>query len=75
MTRSRTKLFQSNQSQAVRLLKDVAFSVGVQEVTIVRNGLRRVLAPANAVWDDLFDQPGIDIKDRAQPPHQERELF
>lgn len=70
---TRTKLFQSNRSQAMRLPKDVAFPVGVQEVAIFRDGLRRVVAPANAVWDDFFDRPGIDIEDRAQPPHQERE--
>ena len=38
---TRTKLFRSNRSQAVRLPKDVAFPEGVEEVTILRDGKRR----------------------------------
>ena len=72
---TRTRLFQSNRSQAMRLPKDVAFPLGVQEVSIVRDGVRRVVTPANAVWDDFFDQPGIDIEDRTQRPHQERDAL
>ena len=51
----RTKLFQSNRSQAVRLPKDVAFPDGVKEVTVLRDGKRRIIVPASAVWDDFFD--------------------
>ena len=72
---TRTRLFQSNRSQAMRLPKDVAFPQTVQEVSIVRDGVRRVVIPANAVWDDFFDRPGIDIRDRTQLPHQEREAL
>ncbi len=72
---TRTKLFQSNRSQAVRLPKDVAFPPGVRDVTIVRDGPRRVIMPAGALWDDFFDSPGVDLGERAQPPHQEREAF
>ena len=72
---TRTRLFQSNRSQAMRLPKDVAFPQSVQEVSIVRDGVRRVVIPANAVWDDFFDRPGIDIGDRTQLPHQEREAL
>ena len=70
-----TTVFLTNKSQAVRLPKDVAFPAGVHEVTILRDGPRRVIVPANAVWDDFFDAPGIDIGDRAQPAHEEREAF
>lgn len=70
-----TTVFLTNKSQAVRLPKDVAFPTGVHEVTILRDGPRRVIVPANAVWDDFFDAPGIDIGDRAQPAHEEREAF
>ena len=70
-----TRLFQSNRSQALRLPKDVAFPAGVQDVAIFRDGARRVIVPANALWDDFFDGPGIDIGERAQPPHQQRESF
>lgn len=72
---TRTTLFLSNRSQAVRLPKDVAFPEGVGEVTILREGKRRVIVPSNAVWDDFFDAPGIDIGDRDQPALQQREEF
>jgi len=72
---SRTTLFQSNRSQAVRLPKDVAFPEGVRTVTIVRDGKRRVIIPADATWDDFFDAPGIDLGDREQPKAPVREDF
>ena len=72
---TRTRLFQSNRSQAVRLAKDVAFPEGVKEVTILRDGAKRVIVPANAVWDDFFSSPGIDLPDREQPALPVRESF
>ena len=42
---TRTKLFRWNRSQAVRLPKILAFPDSVKEVTIVRDGKRRVIAP------------------------------
>jgi antitoxin VapB len=68
-----TKLFRSNRSQAVRLPKDVAFPEGVKDVAIIREGARRVIVPANSVWDDFFDAPGIDLPPRGQPRAQERD--
>jgi len=72
---TRTTLFHSNRSQAVRLPKDVAFPPGVREVTILRDGVRRVIVPSDAVWDDFFTAPGIDLGERDEPGHQEREAF
>jgi antitoxin VapB len=72
---TRTTVFQTNCSQAVRLPKDVAFPAEVREVTILRDGARRVIVPADSVWDDFFDSPGIDIGERQQPPVQTRESF
>jgi antitoxin VapB len=72
---ARTSLFLSNRSQAVRLPKAVAFSEQVREVVIVRDGPRRIIAPANAAWDDFFDASGVDLGDRQQPVMQEREGF
>ncbi|HYZ24924.1 MAG TPA: type II toxin-antitoxin system VapB family antitoxin [Rhodopila sp.] len=72
---TRTTLFQSNKSQAVRLPRDVAFPPGVREVAILRDGARRVIVPANAAWDDFFASPGADLGDRAQPTHPTREEF
>jgi antitoxin VapB len=70
---TRTTLFQSNKTQAVRLPKDVAFPAGVREVAILRDGARRVIVPANALWDDFFASPGVALGDREQPEIQERE--
>jgi antitoxin VapB len=70
---TRTKLFRSNRSQAVRLPKDVAFPESVTDVTILREGARRVIVPASAVWDDFFDASGIDLPPRDQPRAQERD--
>lgn len=72
---TRTTLFQSNRSQALRLPKDVAFPTDVREVTILREGDRRVIVPADRVWDDFFATPGIALGDREQPAAQERETF
>ncbi len=72
---TRTTLFLSNRSQAVRLPKEVAFPEGVRSVTILRDGKRRVIVPTEAVWDDFFDAPGVDLGDRAQPEAQVREPF
>jgi antitoxin VapB len=70
---ARTRLFLSNRSQAVRLSKEVAFPGGVEEVAILRDGVRRVIVPANAAWDDFFDAPGVDLGSRDQPILQARE--
>jgi antitoxin VapB len=72
---TRTTLFQNNRSQAVRLPKEVAFPEGVREVAILRDGERRVIVPANAIWDDFFAEPGIDLPERGQPAMQVREGF
>src|SRR5690606_36709309 len=72
---TRTDLFRCNHSQAVRLPKDVAFPEGVKDVIILRDGARRVIVPSNAVWDDFFAAPGIDLGDRNQPEAQAREAF
>ncbi len=71
----KTTLFQSNRSQAVRLSKDVAFPEGVRSVTVLREGARRVIVPSDAVWDDFFDAPGVDLGERDQPALQDREAF
>lgn len=72
---TRTTLFTSNRSQAVRLPKDVAFPPGVRDVTILRDGKRRIVVPTDAVWDDFFAAPGIDLGEREQPPPQARDAL
>lgn len=70
---ARSTLFKSNRSQAVRLPKNVAFGAGVHEVAVLRDGNRRIIVPANAVWDEFFAKSGIDLPDRVQPEQQQRE--
>jgi antitoxin VapB len=72
---TRTTLFQSNRSQAVRLSKDVAFPKDVKEVRILREGRKRIIVPSDSVWDDFFASPGIDLGEREQPEVQVRETF
>ena len=72
---TRTTLFQTNCSQVVRLPKDVAFPADVKDVTILRDGMRRIIVPTASVWNDFFNAPGIDIGKRDQPSTQARELF
>jgi len=71
----RTKLFLTNRTQAVRLPKDVAFPEGVEDVVVLREGGTRVIVPANALWDDFFERPGIDIDRGGQPEAQNRDAF
>ena len=51
-------------ARLVRLPKDVAFPDDVKDVDVLRDGKRRVIGPANAVWKDFFDWPGIDLPPR-----------
>jgi antitoxin VapB len=53
----------------------VAFAEEVREVVIVPDGPRRIIAPAEAAWDDFFDAPGVGLRARVQPAMQERESF
>ncbi len=72
---TRTTLFLSNRSQAVRLPKMVAFGEQVREVIIVSEGPRRIIAPVDVAWDDFFAAPGVDLGERNQPAMQEREAL
>jgi antitoxin VapB len=72
---TRTTLFLSNRSQAVRLPKDVAFPEEVRSVTILREGKRRIIVPTEALWDEFFDTPGVDLGERSQPMEQIRDRF
>ena len=53
-TMTRSTVFTSNRSQAVRLPKSVAFPAEVYEVEIIKIGHSRVVTPAGRRWDDLF---------------------
>jgi len=62
----RASLFLSDHSQAVCLPEAVAFPEGVREVTILREGQRRIIIPSDSLWDDFFASPGIDLGERDQ---------
>lgn len=70
---TRTTLFLSNRTQAVRLPKAVAFDDSVRDVEVIPDGPRRIIAPADTAWDDFFDAPGTDLGERRQPEMQLRE--
>ena len=72
---ARVRLLIGNQEQIVRLPKEVVFPDTVREVTVFRDGVRRIVVPTNAVWDDFFDAPGVDLGSRDQPKPQTREPF
>lgn len=68
-----TRVFQSNRSQAVRIPKAVEFPPDVRDVAIRQVGRNRIISPANALWDDFFEAPGVDLGERQQPAAQVRE--
>jgi antitoxin VapB len=73
---TRSTVFKSNRSQAVRLPKSVAFPDGVHEVEIVKVGQSRIISPAGKRWDELFENgPRVSedfISTREQPTAEER---
>ena len=75
---AQTKIFKSNQSQAVRLPKAVAFPEDVLEVQIVSVGSSRIISPVNESWDVWFDGPSVSddfMLERDQAAPQDRESF
>jgi antitoxin VapB len=74
---TKTVLFKSNQTQAVRLPKDVAFPDGVREVEIIKVGNSRVISPVGQSWDSFFNDPEKISEDflveRDQGTFEERE--
>lgn len=70
-----TRVFQSNRSQAVRIPKAIEFPPDVRDVAIRRVGRNRIISPANALWDDFFEAPGIELGARQQPEAQERDAL
>jgi len=74
---TRSTVFKSNRSQAVRLPKPVAFPGDVHQVEIVKVGRSRLICPVGRRWDDLFQQGPRASADfmakREQPPAEKRE--
>jgi antitoxin VapB len=74
---TRSTVFTSNRSQAVRLPKAVAFPADVHQVEIVKLGHSRLISPVGKRWDDLFlNGPHATedfMSERRQPAAEERE--
>ena len=73
-----TKVFKSNQSQAVRLPKAVALPEEIVDVEIVALGNTRLICPAGRSWDDWFEEAEATddfMKTREQPLLQKRECL
>lgn len=78
MKTANTTVFKSNQTQAVRLPKAVAFPESIKKVEIVAVGNTRIITPVGESWDYWFDGPGVSddfMVGRDQPADQERESF
>jgi antitoxin VapB len=74
---TRSTIFMTNRSQAVRLPKAVAFPESVRQVEVIKVGRSRVITPVGHRWDDFFDNGPRASEDfmveRKQPDPQERE--
>ena len=74
---TRSTVFTSNRSQAVRLPKAVAFPADVRQVEIIKIGHSRLISPVGKRWDDLFLQGprATDdfLSERQQPAAEGRE--
>jgi len=74
---TRSTVFKSNRSQAVRLPKPVAFPEDVHQVEIIKIGHSRVISPVGRRWDDLFqDGPRASddfLTERIDPTPETRE--
>ncbi len=74
---TRSTVFKTNKTQAVRLPKAVAFPDDVHQVEIIKRGNTRIISPVGHRWDDFFQNgPKVSddfMNDREQPPAEERE--
>jgi antitoxin VapB len=73
----RTRLFQSGNSQAVRIPKDLAFDRLDLEVEIYRSGDAVIIRPVRKTLDDIGQiltsfTPDFMAEGRDQPEYQER---
>lgn len=74
---TRSTVFTTNRSQAVRLPKAVAFPDEVHQVEIIKIGQSRLVCPVGMRWDDLFasgPRASDDfMSEREQPALEKRE--
>lgn len=73
-----TRVFKSNQSQAVRLPKAVEMPEDIKDVDVVAIGNTRIISPAGSAWDEWFENHTVSddfMTARTQPEAQKREAF
>ncbi len=74
MTTTRTTVFKSNKTRAIRLPKPVALPDSIKKADIVAIGNTRIITPAGEPRDQWFDGRGVSddfMSDRDQPADQE----
>jgi antitoxin VapB len=73
---TRTTIFKSNRSQAVRLPKPVAFPEDVHDVEVIKVGKSRIVSPIGHRWDEFFEHgpraTSDFMKKRVQPKAEKR---
>jgi antitoxin VapB len=72
---TRSTVFKSNKTQAVRLPKAVAFPDHVKKVEITPHGNGLLITPIGGSWEDFMKGPRMDddfLSDRNQPLPQDR---
>lgn len=74
---TRTSVFKSNRSQAIRIPKELAFPDDVKKVIVRKVGQSLIITPQENFWDDFFDEgPNLGFPERfAQGEYEERESF
>ena len=73
-----TRVFKSNQSQAVRLPKAVEMPEDIKDVDVVAIGNTRIISPAGCAWDEWFENDTVSddfMAARTQPEAQKRQAF
>jgi antitoxin VapB len=74
---TRSTVFRTNRTQAVRIPKELAFPDSVKEVEITREGDRLTVVPKHTSWTEFFlHGPHVSedfLADREQGEAEERE--
>ena len=72
----RTRLFESNKTQAVRLAKEVAFPPDVKDVEVIRVGRSVIISPVGKRWTTYAEQFPLcpDFARPEQPPLDKRDF-
>jgi antitoxin VapB len=75
---TRSTIFTTNRTQAVRLPKAVALPDNVRQVEITKIGRSRLITPADQSWDSFFDGAHVSddfMAERQQPAAEQRDRF